>query len=64
MKKITSKNQLLKKEIEVKDKLIGALLHEISIHEIQLPDYILKIIDGLYHNRIHVAYDSKKAVIQ
>lgn len=63
-KKTVNKIEILKKEIEVKDKLIGALLHEISKKKISLPNHILKILDGLYnasgeHNNDHIPYDAK-----
>lgn len=47
-----SKIQTLKKEIEVKDKLIGALLHEISMNKITLPAHIMGIIEIMYNNRL------------
>ena len=48
MKKSTSKIQLLKKEIEVKNMVIGELLQAIAKNKIQLPSYVLKILEGLY----------------
>jgi len=47
-----SKLKKLHKEIEVKDQVIGGLLKVIADNKFQLPDYLMKVIEGLYANRI------------
>jgi hypothetical protein len=66
VKKSFEKITLLNKEIEIKNMLIGELLHVISKNKIVLPNYIIKIIEGLYlkNKHEHVVYgentDGKK----
>ena len=63
-KKFFEKISLLNAEIDVKNKLIGQLLHIITENKIQLPVYIIKILEGLYSmqkiEHTHVPYDSTK----
>ena len=62
LEKVFEKISLLNKEIEVKNQLIGQLLHVIAEHKIQLPVHILKILDVLYNKKEkthkHISYDS------
>lgn len=62
--KVFEKISLLNAEIDVKNKLIGQLLHIIAENKIALPVHILKILDGLYNSNVkkdehkHISYDS------
>jgi len=38
-------------EIEIRDKLIGALLHEVAEHKIKIPSHITSIIEILYASK-------------
>lgn len=50
-----NKIKILKKEIEVKDRIIGKLLHVIAENKIKLDKEVLNAIQILYHNKINKA---------
>jgi len=59
---INRKIKTLKKEIEVKDKIIASLVHECAEHKIKLPDQLIAIIQTLYikEGNIHGNQKSSK----
>ena len=46
-----SKIKYLRTQIEVRDKLIGGLLHEIAENKIPLPEHLLFVINTLYYKK-------------
>jgi hypothetical protein len=52
---MSEKQSTIKKlhaEIDVKDRIIGALLKEINANKVPIPTHILKILETLYRNRL------------
>lgn len=47
-KKMILTIQTLKKEIQLKDRIIGALLHLVAENKIKIPEHVLQIITILY----------------
>lgn len=46
-----SKLQMLRMEVAVKDRLIGALVTVVTDNEIKLPQHVIKILEAFYVNK-------------
>lgn len=46
-----SKLKYLRTQLDVRDKLIGGLLHEISQNKISLPKHLISVIEILYYKK-------------
>ena len=61
-KRITLKK--LHAEIEVKDKVIGALLKEINANNVPVPTHIVKILKALYSGKLKNQKEIDNAKLQ
>jgi hypothetical protein len=47
----TKKTENLKTQLQIKDRLIGHLLHVIAENKISLPEHLISILELLYYNK-------------